>query len=68
VRHAYFLGGQAPYEKPKRALRAEINEAEWSKLYSARSVPFDPPQKGKIAVKVVNHYGDQVLKVYPAGK
>ena len=68
VRHAYFLGAQEPYEKLKRALRAEIDEAEWSKLYSARSVPFDPPMKGKIAVKVINHYGDEVLKVYPVGK
>ncbi len=65
VRHAYFLGGQEPYEKLKRALRAEIDEAEWSNLYSARSVPFEAPKKGKIAVKVINHYGDEVLKVYP---
>jgi adenine-specific DNA-methyltransferase len=68
VRHAYFLGGQEPYEKLKRALRAEIDEAEWARLYSARSVPFDPPNKGKIAVKVINHYGDEVLKVYAVGK
>jgi adenine-specific DNA-methyltransferase len=68
VRHAYFLGGQEPYEKLKRALRAEIDEAEWARLYSPRSVPFDPPRKGKIAVKVINHYGDEVLKVYPAAK
>jgi adenine-specific DNA-methyltransferase len=64
VRHAYFLGGQEPYEKLKRALRADIDEAEWSKLYSARSVPFEAPRKGKIAVKVINHYGDEVLKVF----
>jgi adenine-specific DNA-methyltransferase len=68
VRHAYFLGGQEPYEKLKRALRAEIDEAEWAKLYSARSVVFESPKKGKIAVKVINHYGDEVLKVYPVGK
>jgi adenine-specific DNA-methyltransferase len=68
VRHAYFLGGQEPYEKLKRALRAEVDEAQWSKLYSARSVPFEAPRKGKIAVKVINHYGDEVLKVYPVGK
>jgi adenine-specific DNA-methyltransferase len=68
VRHAYFLGGQEPYEKLKRALRAEIDEAEWSKLYSARSVSFEAPTRGKIAVKVINHYGDEVLKVYPVGK
>jgi adenine-specific DNA-methyltransferase len=68
VRQAYFLGGQEPYDKLKRALRAEINEAQWSKLYSPRSVPFDAPPEGKIAVKVINHYGDEVLKVYPVGK
>jgi adenine-specific DNA-methyltransferase len=64
VRHAYFLGGQDPYEKLKRALRAEVDEAEWARLHSARSVPFDPPRRGKVAVKVINHYGDEVLKVY----
>jgi adenine-specific DNA-methyltransferase len=67
VRQAYFLGGNDPYEKLKRALRADVDEAEWSKLYSSRSVPFDPPLKGKVAVKVINHYGDEVLKVYPVG-
>ena len=43
---------------------SEIDEGEWSKLYSATSVPFAAPAGGKIAVKVVNHYGDEVLKVY----
>ena len=65
VRHAYFTGADEPYEKLKRALRAEIDEAAWSALYSPRSRPFDPPETGKIAVKVINHYGDEVLKVYP---
>jgi adenine-specific DNA-methyltransferase len=64
VRHAYFCGGDEPYEKLKKALRAEIDEAEWAKLYSTKSLPFDPPTKGKIAVKVINHYGDEVLKVF----
>jgi adenine-specific DNA-methyltransferase len=68
VRHDYFLGGQEPYEKLKRALRAEIDEAEWSRLYSARNVPFDAMKKGNIAVKVINHFGDEVLRVYPAPK
>jgi adenine-specific DNA-methyltransferase len=49
----------------KKSLRAEIDEGEWSKLYSATSQPFDPPKSGKIAVKVINHFGDEVLKVYP---
>jgi len=64
VRHAYFLGGDEPYDKLKRALRAEINEAAWSALYSTKSQPFEKPTTGKIAVKVINHYGDEVLKVY----
>lgn len=53
--------------KVVEALRAEIDEGEWSKLYSATSVPFAAPSGGKIAVKVVNHYGDEVLKVYTVG-
>ena len=64
VRHAYFTGAEEPYEKLKRALRAEIDEAAWSSLYSTVSRPFDPPKTGKIAIKVINHYGDEVLKVY----
>ncbi|BAZ97476.1 site-specific DNA-methyltransferase [Dehalococcoides mccartyi] len=64
VRHAYFTGAEEPYDKLKRALRAEIDEAAWSALYSTTSRPFDPPKTGKIAVKVINHYGDEVLKVY----
>ena len=67
VRHVYFLGSQEPYEKLKKALKAEIDEGEWEKIYKATSVPFAAPKSGKIAVKVVNHYGDEVLKVYNAG-
>jgi adenine-specific DNA-methyltransferase len=64
VRHAYFTGGDEPYEKLKRALRAEIDEGAWSTLYSTVSRAFAPPETGKIAVKVINHYGDEVLKVF----
>jgi adenine-specific DNA-methyltransferase len=64
VRHAYFTGADKPYDKLKRALKAEINEEAWSSLYTTVSRPFDPPTTGKIAVKVINHYGDEVLKVY----
>ena len=64
VRHAYFTGADDPYAKLKKALKAEIDEAAWSELYSTRSLPFDRPDSGKIAVKVINHYGDEVLKVY----
>ncbi len=64
VRHAYFTGADEPYEKLKRALRTEIDESAWSTLYSTTSRPFAPPESGRIAVKVINHYGDEVLKVY----
>ena len=64
VRHAYFTGADEPYDKLKRALRAEVDESAWAELYSTRSRPFARPESGRIAVKVINHYGDEVLKVY----
>jgi adenine-specific DNA-methyltransferase len=64
VRHAYFTGADEPYEKLKRALRADIDESAWSALYSTTSRPFPKPASGKIAIKVINHYGDEVLKVF----
>ncbi len=64
VRHAYFTGAEEPYDKLKRALRAEIDEAAWAALYSTKSRPFDPPSTGKIAIKVINHYGDEGLKIF----
>ena len=68
MRHAYFTGAasveEGPYDRLKRALRADIDEAAWSSLYSTVSRPFDKPASGKIAVKVINHYGDEVLKVF----
>ena len=67
VRHAYFTGGDKPYEKLQRALKAEVDEAAWAELYSTKSRPFDRPETGKIAVKVINHYGDEVLKVFRVG-
>ena len=65
VRHAYFTGADAPYEKLKRALKAEIDEAAWASLYSTTSRPFPRPVQ-KIAVKVINNYGDEVLRVIGA--
>ncbi len=57
-------GADEPYAKLQRALRAEVDEQAWASLYRTRSRPFPPPTSGKIAVKVVNHYGDEVLQVY----
>jgi adenine-specific DNA-methyltransferase len=67
VRHAYFLGDDDPYDKLRRALRADIDEAAWSSLNSTVSRPFPVPDSGCIAVKVINHYGDEILKVYGVG-
>jgi adenine-specific DNA-methyltransferase len=65
VRHAYFLGGGSdPYKSLKTALRAEIDEDAWATLYSDVSRPFARPKTGRIAVKVINHFGDEVLKVF----
>jgi adenine-specific DNA-methyltransferase len=64
VRHAYFTGDDDPYQRLKTALRAEIDEGAWSSLNSTVSRPFPRPASGKIAVKVINHYGDEILKVY----
>ncbi len=64
VRHAYFLGANDPYKMLKTALKAEIDEAAWATLYRATSRPFVRPRTGRIAVKVINHFGDEVMKVY----
>ncbi|MBN2429392.1 MAG: site-specific DNA-methyltransferase [Deltaproteobacteria bacterium] len=64
VRHAYFLGANDPYKALKTTLKAEINEDAWETLHSDTSRPFDKPNTGRIAVKVINHLGDEVMKVY----
>lgn len=65
VRHCYFSGGGTdPYQRLKRALRAEIDEDAWASVYATESRAFPKPGSGRIAVKVINHYGDEVLKVF----
>ncbi len=64
VRHAYFLGANDPYKSLKTTLKAEINEEAWSTLNSDTSRPFEKPKSGRIAVKVINHLGDEVMKVF----
>ncbi len=64
VRQAYFLGQSDPYKALKTTLRAEINEDAWASLNSDTSRPFDKPKTGRIAVKVINHLGDEVMKVF----
>ena len=63
VRQAYFLGANDPYKALKTTLKAEIDQDAWESLYSDTSRPFDKPASGRIAVKVINHLGDEVMKV-----
>ena len=64
VRHAYFTGADKPMEKLKKAMKAEVDEDAWSSMYGTVSRPFEMPKTKKIAIKVINHYGDEVLKVF----
>jgi adenine-specific DNA-methyltransferase len=66
VRHAYFLGANDPYGALKTTLKAEINPEAWESLNSDTSRPFPKPKSGRIAVKVINHLGDEVMKVFKA--
>jgi adenine-specific DNA-methyltransferase len=64
VRHAYFLGQNDPYAALKTTLKAEINPEAWATLHSDTSRAFEKPKNGRIAVKVINHLGDEVMKVF----
>ncbi len=64
ARHAYFLGANDPYKSLKTTLKSEINQEAWATLKSDTSRPFDKPKSGRIAVKVINHLGDEVMKVF----
>ena len=64
VRHAYFMGANDPYKSLKTALKAEIDKEAWETLYRDKSRPFARPTSGRFAVKVINHFGDEVMKVF----
>ena len=64
VRQAYFLGASNdPYKALKTTLKAEIDEEAWATLNRDVSRPFPKPESGRIAVKVINHLGDEAMKV-----
>jgi adenine-specific DNA-methyltransferase len=67
VRHAYFLGANDPYSALKTTLKAEIDRQAWDTLNSDTSRPFAKPKSGRIAVKIINHLGDEVMKVFRVG-
>ena len=64
MRHAYFLGANDPYKSLKTTLEVEINREAWKTLHSDTSRPFNKPTSDRIAVKVINHLGDEVMKVF----
>jgi adenine-specific DNA-methyltransferase len=64
VRHAYFMGANDPYKSLKTSLKAEIDKEAWETLYRDTSRPFLRPSTGRFAVKVINHFGDEVMKVF----
>ncbi|MCP4095882.1 MAG: site-specific DNA-methyltransferase [Planctomycetaceae bacterium] len=64
VRHAYFMGANDPYKSLKTSLKAEIDKEAWETLYRDKSRPFGRPSTGRFAVKVINHFGDEVMKVF----
>ena len=64
VRHAYFMGANDPYKALKTSLKAEIDAEAWATLYRDKSRPFGRPETGRFAVKVINHFGDEVMKVF----
>jgi len=53
-----------PTQRIKTTLKAEIDPEAWATLHSDTSRPFNRPSKGRIAVKVINHLGDEVMKVF----
>jgi len=66
VRHAYFPGAELPYKSLRASLKAEVDEEAWESLKRTISRPFPRPKSGRIAVKVINHLGDEVMKVMGA--
>jgi adenine-specific DNA-methyltransferase len=64
VRHAYFLGANDPYDSLKKTLKAEIDQEAWESLHSDTSRAFPKPKSKRIAVKVINHLGDEVMRIF----
>lgn len=65
VRQAYFLGQKDPYQALRDTLKAEIDAEAWESIHKDISRPFEVPSTGRIAVKIINHLGDEVMKVFP---
>lgn len=64
ARQVYFPGGTDVYRAIKQFLKKDIDEEEWESVAQTTSRPFPRPRSGQIAVKVINHFGDEVMKVF----
>lgn len=67
IRHAYFLGGKDPFERLKAALKTEVDADAWAMLSRTESRPFPAPKSGRIALRIINHYGDEAVRVFQVG-
>ena len=50
-------------ERMKRALQRHIDDGKWNRLLTAVTIPFDPPESGKVAVKVIDKAGMETMRV-----
>jgi adenine-specific DNA-methyltransferase len=66
ISQALFPGGSNPWEKLQKALKGQIDEEKFAALQSARSLPFKPGNK--VAVKVIDDRGNEVIKIVDARK
>ena len=60
----HLAGANDPYKSLKTTLKAEIDPDAWATPHIDTSRPFEKPKPGRIAVKVINHLGDEVMKVF----
>ena len=64
ARQVYFPGRDKVYDAFKKFLNNDIDREEWESVAKTTSRPFPRPKTGRIAVKVINHFGDEVMKIF----
>jgi adenine-specific DNA-methyltransferase len=63
VCQAFFPGGDNPWAKLGRALRGVIDEEAFARMRGTKSAPFRPGDHNRVAVKVIDFRGNEVIKV-----
>lgn len=64
ARQVFFPDNPTLYKALKKMLNNDIDAEEWEAAAGTLSHPFPRPYSNKIAVKVINHFGDEVMKIY----